>query len=146
MEFHMGMDSDDIRHPPDMGPLRGVDGRERMLWEERMTYVFEFQGGKFDPDGKASVADSDAHNKAVEAAELALWKTQPAHFAAYVTDKGIGTWLGTSIGTIIDRRRYRNNLGARIEYVKVRGDNGAVYSGRYGFDWSQLVRLRRVKG
>lgn len=111
-------------------------------------YAFDFKGhGVFTPDGRAdNITDVEAHNSALEAAELAEWSTKPDRFAAYVAKGTVTTWRGEVLGAIVSRNVYRNNLGARIESVRVRGNNGATYSGRYGCDWSQLVRLRKVKG
>lgn len=108
-------------------------------------YIFTHAGQQFAPEGAVDVPDPDAHNKALEAAELAYWAAKPDRFAAYISNKGVTTWRGASLGTITERRRHHNNLGAQIEFVKIRGNNGAIYSGRYGCDWSQLVKLRRVK-
>lgn len=110
-------------------------------------YAFQHEGRTFTPDGVApQIVDTEAHNTAVEAAELAEWAKQPERFAAYVSGRDVILWRGVRIGGIAKRSTYRNNMGARIECVTVKGTNGATYSGRYGSDWSQLVRLRRTKG
>ena len=109
-------------------------------------YVFDFAGhGQFDPNGKVEVADTAAHNAAVEAQELEIWKGRPDRHCAYVTGTKVAAWLGTELGQVIMSNVYRNNIGARIRSVRVRGNNGAEYYGRYSYDWSQLVRLRKCK-
>ncbi len=88
----------------------------------------------------------DAHNKSIETAELAQWMTQPDQFSAYVTDKPyVSTWLGTNLGLITSRSRYRHNFGGHMTSIRVKGSNGATYAGRFGSDWSQLVRLHKCK-
>lgn len=113
------------------------------------AYAFRTAGGHgtFTPDGRVEMTPEQLaqHNAALEAAELAEWRAAPDRFAAYITSKGVTTWRGVVIGTIVSRSRYRNNLGATIECVTVRGNNGATYHGRYGCDWSQLVRLRKTR-
>lgn len=117
-------------------------------------YVFEHEGKQFDPNGKATVSDTAEHNKQLELAELAEWANKPAEWVGYVilsTAPKAGesyivtTWLGTKIGEIDRYRDYRDGLGHRMRSVRVRGTNGAVYHGRYGYDWRQCVRLRRCK-
>jgi hypothetical protein len=83
--------------------------------------------------------------KAVEAAELKAWSKSPEQWAGYVQNEIITTWLGTMLGTIIASNTYRNNFGARIRSIRVRGTNGVTYYGRFGSDWSQHCRLRRAK-
>lgn len=58
----------------------------------------------------------------------------------------VATWLGTQLGTVTRASTYMNNLGARITAIRFKGTNGAEYYGRYGADWSQLCRVRKVKG
>lgn len=114
-------------------------------------YVIEHEGRQFSPDGRARVADVSAHNRAVEAAELDAWRAKPDRFAAYVVERDgklvVTTWLGTVLSHSYGIRAttHRNNFGARIRSVRFVGTNGAVYYGRYGCDWSQLIRLRRAK-
>lgn len=111
-------------------------------------YIFVFDGhGSFDPDGRvdADKLEAEKRNRELEAAELAFWQTKPERFAGYDSDKGITTWLGTVIGHVVSSSTYRNNFGVRIRCVTVRGTNGATYHGRYGYDWSQLVRLRKAR-
>src|SRR5271163_2806357 len=47
-------------------------------------YAFEFQGKTFTPDGKADIPDTQAHNKEVEANELAWLQTHPDNLFLYV--------------------------------------------------------------
>ena len=111
-------------------------------------YAFQHEGRTFTPDGVApQIVDTEAHNTAVEAAELAEWAKQPERFAAYARRNTITTWRGVEIGRVVWSSMYRNPLtGSWMRAVRVKGTNGATYSGRYGSDWSQLVRLRRTKG
>jgi hypothetical protein len=113
---------------------------------QTVGYVYTFAGhGPFAPEGAVpmTTAQVEEHNAALEADELAQWQACPAVFAAYVTDKGVHTWRGVKLGKIKHQSSYRNNLGARITCITIIGTNGAIYSGRYGSDWSQLVRLRK---
>ena len=111
-----------------------------------MDYGFTHEGRVFTPNGSTvSLAENEARNKALEAAELEQWATCPHDFAAYVTnDRRVTTWLGTQIGRVVALTTFHNHLtGSRMDCVTVRGTNGAIYRGRYGSDWSQLVRLRK---
>lgn len=121
-----------------------------------MSYAFEHKGVIYTPHESGGVTDANAHNDALEAAELANWATAPEQFAGYIVatpePKGVSvnerflqTWRGITLGKVTRYRVYRNNLGARIASIRVRGDNGAEYYGRLGVDWNQLVRLRKVK-
>jgi hypothetical protein len=123
--------------------------------EPRMTgYIFEHEGKQYDPNGVVldTAANVEAHNLSMNEAELSLWAQKPNRFVAYIVKRDDTryvptTWLGTELGRVIERRRHRNNLtGSRMEYVKIRGNNGALYSGTYGCDWSEAVRLRKIKG
>lgn len=114
-----------------------------------MDYAFTHNGRAYTPN-KTHVAPSqvDAHNDALEAAELEAWAKAPDRFSGYVVRLEMGThvlqtWRGKFLGRVYMGQPYRNNLGARIQPVTVRGSNGATYHGRYGSDWAQLVRLRR---
>ena len=109
-------------------------------------YVFDFGGhGKFDPNGRVEISDHQAHNRMVEAAELAQWAQRPDRFGAYVTENRVTSWLGTEIGTVVRSSTFRNNLAGRTTCLTIRGNNGATYYGRYGADWSQFIRLRKAK-
>ena len=55
------------------------------------------------------------------------------------------TWHGERVGTYWAINTYRNNLGATITSIRAT-IQGREYYGRYGSDWSQLVRLRPRKG
>lgn len=101
-------------------------------------------------------AEAEAHNAALEAAELAAWVKAPETFAGYlvetpepkgvsVNERFIKTWRGVTLGKVTQYRTYRSNLGGRMASVRVRGNNGAEYYGRMGADWGQLIRLRKVK-
>lgn len=113
----------------------------------QVGYIYEFQGRQFTPNGPADVSDAGAHNAALEHAELAEWHQGPSRFYGYVdADRKVTTWLGTVIGYVSESHVYRNNLtGSETRHIRVIGTNGRVYSGRYGWEWSQLVRLHRVK-
>ena len=58
-------------------------------------------------------------------------------------------WRGNVIGKfwVISEWYRHNQYGERytMRAVRIQLDGGNVYHGRYGSDWSQLVRARRVK-
>ena len=122
-----------------------------------MTYIFEYEGKQFTPDGQVNVADTEAHNRKIEQQELAAWAAKPDPWQGYVAmhaKEGVGmndrygkvtTFLGTVIGTIYYSRTYTDGLGHRMRAIRFRGTNGESYYGRYGHDWSQLVRVRKFK-
>jgi hypothetical protein len=118
----------------------------------------------FTPNGTTGIdaATSEERNKAIEAAELAHWQTQPDWMTGYfsfprntavgrpplylnLTDATVSTWLGTIIGQIISARVYRHNFGSRIITLTMRGTNGAIYHGRASYDHGQCINLRRNK-
>ena len=112
-------------------------------------YAFLHEGCAFIPNRTAiDVKDIEAHNTALEKAELAQWAAAPDYFAGYILKtaaKGgeVTTWCGAEIGTIVAVSHYRTNVSRSMVAVTVRGTNGALYHGRYGSDWTQLVRLRK---
>jgi hypothetical protein len=110
-------------------------------------YVFSFQGHEYDPNGRVSppFADANAHNRALEAAELAKWRDKPDRWAVYVEGDRAITWLGTDLGHVIRLSTYRLGRDNRVTTLRVQGNNGACYAGRYGSDWSSLCRIRRIK-
>ena len=109
-------------------------------------YIIEHDGRQFDPDGAVSVDSAAEHNKQLESAELAYWHDKPAAFLAYANNRNVTTWLGTPLGEIVDSSRHRNNLtGSRMRHIRVRGNNGATYHGKYGDDWRSCVTLHRCK-
>jgi len=129
-------------------------------------YIFRFQDRYFSPDGEITDGrDIDAHNTGLEARELAHWQTGPDRFNAYIQEdtskpkptgdpyrecnfvyrlQAVTTWTGAPLGVITEASAYFNNFGARIACVRIKGTNGAEYYGRFGYDNSQLVRLRKV--
>lgn len=112
------------------------------------------------PEGRVTpgepVLSAEAHNKEVEARELAEWAKQPDCWHVYVHEPhGTGpdasvrivtTWMGTTLGTITRAHTFRHNFGGRMTTIRFKGTNGATYAGRFGPDWSQLCRVRKVKG
>lgn len=77
-------------------------------------YAFKFDGhGTFTPEGRDDTLDAEAHNAALEAAELDAWKAKPDRFAAYVDKGTVTTWRGVKLGTIVSRNVYRNNGAVR---------------------------------
>lgn len=107
-------------------------------------YIFTHEGRQFSPDGAVQLEDVDAHNRALDASTLEYWAECPPVMPAYVGDGKVTTWLGVTLGTIVRSSTYRSNLGGRMRAITVKGTNGATYHGRYGSDWSQLVRLRKA--
>jgi hypothetical protein len=120
-----------------------------------MGYAFKHGETAYTPDGKlpASV-DADAHNAAIEAAELAEWAKGPDHFTAYIVPWGktdskqseAQTWRGVKLGSLTSFRTYRANFGQRMAAITVRGNNGRTYWGRYSVDNQELCRLHARKG
>lgn len=118
-----------------------------------MDYAFTHQGKAYTPNGTKIEADqADAHNAAIEAAELEAWEAEPDQFCGYITrDKESGryrltTWRGVILGAVISSSHSRNNLtGSKMHHVRVRGTNGAEYHGKYGSDWGDLVKLTKCK-
>jgi len=112
-------------------------------------YVITHEGRAFSPDGAVNMtqAEAEAHNAALEVAELAAWKDRPERFIAYIARGAVvTTWRGVVLGHVIACNTWRNaRAGHRMTYVRVRGNNGAVYAGTYGSDWSQAVCLRKLK-
>ena len=112
-------------------------------------YVFDFGGRQYDPNGTVQVSDVDTHNRAVEAAELATWATQPDRWIVYVdlVNMRVTTWLGTELGTLRACHvwTFRHNFGSRMTTIRFRGTNGATYAGRFGSDWSQACKVRKVR-
>lgn len=107
------------------------------------------EGSVFSPDGKTNVdpAQVDALNAATDAREVERWKTKPADFCAYYTATvpAVTTWSGTFLGKVTAQHYSIMPNGSRILHIRVRGNNGVNYYGKFGDDWSQLVRLRKLK-
>lgn len=60
-------------------------------------------------------------------------------------ERGIVTdWHGNKIADAYFGHPYRGGFGARMRSVRFTID-GVTYAGRYGFDWSQAVRVRSTK-
>ncbi len=115
-------------------------------------YGFKHEGQIFTPNATpVSAEDNNTRNKAIEAAELALWAAQPDSFAVYINKSADGsyratTWLGTVLAHNVIRSRIDHNMSRKMMAVRFRGTNGANYYGRYGADWSELCRVRKAKG
>ncbi len=110
-----------------------------------MDYAFTHENKVYTPNlTKLDAAEAQAHNRALTEAELAHWRNAPDRHYGYVTDSPlITTWTGETLGTITVRKTQRNNFGQRETRIVMRGNNGAFYWGRFGSDWSQLVRLHK---
>lgn len=113
-------------------------------------YVYTHEDKQFDPNGIVAVSDPQAHNRGLEQSELAFLATKPDRALAYIVKCGdqerVTTWLGTEIGRILNSSRFTNNLtGARMRHVRIALNNGVTYHGTYSSDWSEAVRLRKVK-
>ena len=99
--------------------------------------------------------EAEAHNAAIEAAELAHWNTAPDTFCGYIVNKAVSgatmepflsTWRGVKLGVVYLGRSYHNNFGALIRSIEVKGSNGATYYGRYAENSTQFIQLRKRKG
>jgi hypothetical protein len=117
------------------------------------AFILNDTGKAFTPNGTVLLAtEAEAHNAAIEAAELAHWAGKPDVFCGYVCPWppsngpwSFATWRGVELGQVTLGRLYRNNFGARIRSVEVRGSNGATYYGRYAECSTQFIRLRKRK-
>jgi hypothetical protein len=115
-----------------------------------MDYGFMHEGRVFTPNESVITPDDNAErNAAIERAELHEWRRRPERFLGYVgefrTSSQLTTWTGKPLGTILSLTTRRNNFGHRETHVTIAGNNGARYHGRYGSDWSQLVRIRKYR-
>ena len=135
-------------------------------------YLFSFGACTFAASGARTSHDVTDHNLQVEQQELLQWAEAPARQVAYVAHPNfdhawresadhllsthdrllrafpqvtVSTWLGTQIGTGRVTGVYRNNFGARIVSLRIKGSNGAVYVRRYGYDGGNAVTLRKVR-
>lgn len=138
-------------------------------------YAFVANGKAYTPNGThVDAANAEAHNAAIEAAELARWQSAPDTQLAYYTfpaERGgqsyrtsfhpviwrndettgellraeVRTWTGKRLGAIITAKVYLHNFGARMVSMRVKGSNGAIYSGRASWDNGTCINLRKVK-
>lgn len=112
-----------------------------------MDYGFSLEGKVYTPNGTEGikVSESDARNKAIEAAEFARWAERPDRMLAYYNEKTrtVTTWLGSTLGTIESFSIYRHNFGGRFIALSVIGTNGARYHGRASYDWGSCVYLHK---
>lgn len=130
-------------------------------------YIFEHEGKQYSPDGQVQADNVCEHNAQIEQAELAYWATRPQHMTVYIlpnpayNPNGLGTfqeqprflvttWRGVQIGRVIaysDSKRYGSRYGEpyTMRSVRVAGNNGCEYVGRYGSDWAQCCNLRLAK-
>lgn len=111
-------------------------------------YAIKFgDKGTFTPDGKDdSIADTDAHNAAVEANELAIWATAPDRWQVYVIAPDATTWLGVKLNEgRVETSKVRHNMSRNMVAIRFKGTNGATYYGRYGSDRTQLCNIRKAK-
>jgi hypothetical protein len=88
---------------------------------------------------------TDGRNRVTSARELEIWATVPVIWSGYYTSDSVMTWMGDKLGTIIESRVYRHNFGGRMISMRVRGTNGAIYSGRASYDWGTCINLHKVK-
>ena len=123
-----------------------------------MNYIVSLQGQTFTPDGIVQgVEDAAAHNAELTRLELAAWALRPDRYCGYVQEETatprpivgqrlrLTTWMGDLLGHGTVTGVFRNNLtGSRTVSIRVRGTNGATYIGRFGDEWSQLCRIRRI--
>jgi hypothetical protein len=125
-------------------------------------YAIVHNGRAFTPNQTALDAnEADAHNKRIEAAELAFLATKPERFSAYVGKKlgdamgcdkfsdqsrrELNTWTGFKIGTCFLSSSWRVNsfMGDRMFQIYAIV-NGVDYTGR-GFGEGMLCNFRRCK-
>ena len=123
-------------------------------------YAFAHEGKIFTPEGRDdSIVDVEAHNAALEQAEIAYLAMTPDRFTAYVgkpTGERLGvslnenrreltTWRGTKIGTCSLGASWpvRSYIGTRM-YQIYAWINGQCYTGR-GFGEGMHVNLRKCK-
>lgn len=114
-----------------------------------MPHAFTHNGQVYTPDGKADMTPDQAaaFNADLERAELATWATCPDRWQVYVTDGNASTWQGTLLSAgRVEQHAFRTNISRNMVAIRFKGTNGATYYGRYGADWSQLCRVRKVKG
>lgn len=114
-----------------------------------MDYGFVHNGKVLTPNRTdVALSENDARNKKLNQDELETWATKPDNFYCYVKSdvNMVTTWMGTTLGAILKSSIHRNNLGAKIESITVRGTNGATYHGRYGCGAGDFCRLRKSKG
>lgn len=129
-----------------------------------MDYGFKHDGKVYTPNGTVGITpeENDARNAAIQEAELAHWKTQPARQLVYyklpadareyfgrstpVAFRGeVTTWKGAKLGTITHAHVYQHNFGSRFISIQVMGTNGAEYYGRASYDCGDCIWLRKRK-
>lgn len=116
-----------------------------------MPYAFKHDDNVFTPSGKADIQDVNAHNAAVEAAELAAWEQKPDRWHVYIVKLADGYWHATNwLGRRLDTdgvkiNTFHGNIARNMRSVRFTGTNGAVYYGRYGSDWRDLCFVRKAK-
>lgn len=123
--------------------------------KHNLDYGIAFEGKVYTPNGTdvSTKEENEARNQEIERQDLDIWSCKPERWAAYAShpenplDYGhVTTWPGTRIGVITSSRTSRTGFyGTKIRRIWVRGSNGARYYGSYGPDWSDLVRLRKLK-
>lgn len=111
-----------------------------------MNYAFEHHGVQFTPDGRTSMTrvQAEERNKALDTAVVAKWQSRPDKFMVYVTGDKVTTWTGIVLGDVLTARKIGHNMSPNMVALRVRGNNGATYYGRYGADWSQVCRLHKL--
>jgi len=115
-------------------------------------YAFKFDApGTVTPSGRAEIADADAHNTAVELAEIAWLQTAPPKAMLYVKHNGtewqVNTWLGrvldpaAQVGERVSVgfgfHTYRRAISCRIF--------GTLYHGWFFESSGDYCRLRKAK-
>lgn len=129
-------------------------------------YGFTHGGKVFTPNQTPdiSIVENTERNKAIELAELEVWKAQPDRQFAYyafpaensrhnkfyrssfdplLTGAKVSTWLGTPLGHITYAHVWRHNFGGRMVSIMVRGNNGALYHGTASYDGGECINLRK---
>ena len=111
--------------------------------------VIEHNGQQFESGGAWLCDCSDGYRRGVvyakvdEYTETAL--AAYSRFAVSYPRRGIVTdWHGNKIADALYGRPYRGGFGAKMRTVSFVLD-GVTYTGRYGCDWSEAVRVRSTK-
>lgn len=91
---------------------------------------------------------TDEANMARSLVEVADWcREPPTRYFAYVDEgsRTITTWMGHVLGHVTFGLVWRDSFGSKRQSIRVRGTNGANYSGTYYMSSGNYCRIRKVK-